>query len=114
MSKTGTAYIDHVTDDGIAVLVIDYFPVNALSAGLLNGVRSVIRQLEGKDPGIDQKITGLVVMGAGDRAFFALAPILWPSIPNVGSRYLLTVQPLGRLVSPNSFQNIFLNTIPFH
>ena len=42
MSKTGTAYIDHVTDDGIAVLVIDYFPVNALSAGLLNGVRSVI------------------------------------------------------------------------
>ena len=76
MSKTGTAYIDHVTDDGIAVLIIDYFPVNALSAGLLNGVRTVMRQLEGKDPGIDQKITGLVVMGAGDRAFCAGADIM--------------------------------------
>ena len=76
MSKTCTAYIDHVTDDGIAVLIIDYFPVNALSAGLLNGVRTVMRQLEGKDPGIDQKITGLVVMGAGDRAFCAGADIM--------------------------------------
>ena len=76
MSKTGTAYIDHITDDGIAVMVIDYFPVNALSAGLTNGVKTVIRQLEGRDPGIDQKVTGLVVTGAGDRAFCAGADIM--------------------------------------
>ena len=76
MSKTGTAYIDQITEDGIAVLIIDYYPVNALSAGLTNGVKTVMRQLEGKDPGIDQKITGLVVMGAGDRAFCAGADIM--------------------------------------
>ena len=76
MSKTGTAYIDHITDDGIAVMVIDYFPVNALSAGLTDGVKTVIRQLEGRDPGIDQKVTGLVVTGAGDRAFCAGADIM--------------------------------------
>ena len=46
MSKTGTAYIDHITEDGIAVLIIDYYPVNALSAGLTNGVKTVMRQLE--------------------------------------------------------------------
>ena len=33
MSKTGTAHISEVTADGIAVLTIDYFPVNALSEG---------------------------------------------------------------------------------
>lgn len=76
MSKTGTAYIDHITEDGVAVLVIDYHPVNALSAGLTDGVKTVMRQLEGKDPGIDQKVTGLVVMGAGNRAFCAGADIM--------------------------------------
>jgi hypothetical protein len=74
MSKTGTAYVDRITDDGIAVVTIDYFPVNALSEGLTNGVKSVMRQLEGRDPGIDKTITGVVVHGAG-RAFCAGANI---------------------------------------
>ena len=74
MSKTGTAYVSHITDDGIAVITIDYFPVNALSDGLTNGVKSVMRQIEGRDPGIDKTITGIVIQGAG-RAFCAGANI---------------------------------------
>ena len=74
MSKTGTAYVSEITPDGIAVLTIDYHPVNALSEGLTNGVKSVMRQIEGRDPGISQKVTGIVVHGAG-RAFCAGANI---------------------------------------
>ena len=33
MSATGDAYISRITDDGIAILTIDYAPVNALSEG---------------------------------------------------------------------------------
>jgi len=74
MSKLGTASIDKITEDGIAVVTIDYFPVNALSAGLVNGVKNVMRKIEGRDPGIEQKITGIVLQGAG-RTFCAGANI---------------------------------------
>ena len=35
---------------GIAVLTIDYMGMNALHVGLQNGIRTVVRQLEGRDP----------------------------------------------------------------
>ena len=46
MSKEGTAYISSITDDGIAVLTIDYAPVNALADGLTNGVKNIVKALE--------------------------------------------------------------------
>jgi 3-hydroxyacyl-CoA dehydrogenase len=75
---------------------MDYFPVNALSEGLQNGLRTIVRQLEGTDPHVQygkKVVTGIVLKGAG-RAFCAGA-----NIDAFGGANKLEPVTLGRLFS---------------
>ena len=66
-SAEGTAYIERITPEGIAIVVIDYVRMNALSDGLRDGLVKVVRDIEG---GMKERVKGIVLRGAG-RAFCA-------------------------------------------
>jgi hypothetical protein len=42
---TNTAYLDYVTPAGVAVLTLDHFPVNSLSANVVNALAASIARV---------------------------------------------------------------------
>ena len=69
---TDTAYLQRVTDTGIAIVTLDHFPVNSLSTQLTNGLTRAILAIE---DGVKKgEIKGVVLHGAG-RCFCAGADI---------------------------------------
>lgn len=73
MSKAGTntAYIEKVTPEGVAIVVMDHFPVNSLHQKMRNGVVSSVLEIEKR---IGKDVKGVVLRGAG-RTFCAGADI---------------------------------------
>jgi 3-hydroxyacyl-CoA dehydrogenase len=61
MSKPGTntAYLERV-EDGIAIVTLDHYPMNALGTYVRNGLTVAIREIEAR-----KDIKGVVVRGAG-------------------------------------------------
>ena len=43
--RTNTAYLDYVTPTGVAVLTLDHFPVNSLSAQVVNDLAAAIARI---------------------------------------------------------------------
>jgi enoyl-CoA hydratase len=63
-------FVSTELDGLVAVVTIDHPPVNALSAPLLEELEAEIDELDG-----DDSVRGIVLVGAGDRAFVAGADI---------------------------------------
>jgi len=72
MSKPGTntAYLEKVTGDGIALVVLDHYPLNSLSGEVMNALTQCVVDIEKAG----DAVKGVVVRGAG-RAFCAGADI---------------------------------------
>jgi enoyl-CoA hydratase/carnithine racemase len=62
--------VDHTTADGVAVITVDYPPVNAIGADVLAGLEAAVTQLE-----VDFSARVVVITGAGDKVFMAGADI---------------------------------------
>lgn len=84
---TNTAFFDRVID-GIAVVTLDHYPMNALGIHIENGLKSAIREIESRSD-----IKGVVVRGVG-KCFCAGADIAEFSDPNKPKRI-----PLGRVTT---------------
>jgi enoyl-CoA hydratase/carnithine racemase len=72
MSAPGSNKVDlHVRDDGVAVVVLDHFPLNTLSNAVMLGIEAAAEEIAR-----DARVKAVVVRGAGDKAFCAGADVV--------------------------------------
>ena len=69
---TNTAYVKEITADGVAIVTLDHYPVNALSAQVHNAMADVRDELQERVAA--GAVKAIVLVGAG-RAFCAGADI---------------------------------------
>ena len=72
MSKPGTNQVDiAIRPDGVAVVTLDHFPLNTLSNALMLGIEDAADKIMQ-----DKSVRGVVVQGAGTKAFCAGADVV--------------------------------------